>query len=145
MKYLLLMLLILVRLSNLEAQSQQTKTFYVNACRFYGSFQTELEPLCDGFNVKITTKTIDLAANGTLTIKSHQQIEGGRVQYLVIDPKNEIKAVIHGFSSRGNDFIQVVFANNSDKEKESGIIFQFWDHVSSYNFWRTDRAQRKSQ
>ncbi len=128
-------------MTKLFAQAQQTKSFYVNACHFYGSFKTENEPLCDGFEIKITTNYINIGEDVDLRIISRQLIDN-KTRYVVEDPKSQIIGAFHGKTPRGNDYLQVVFKSNKSDKIESGLTFQYWDYVSSYDFWRAERKKK---
>jgi hypothetical protein len=142
MKYLILAGLILISLSEVSGQSQQRKSFYVNAYTFYGSFKTDRKPMCDGLEIIITTEKINIGDDDNLKITSKELIDG-KTKYLVEDPKGQITGVFHGITKGGNDYLQLVFKSDKGDRMESGLIFQYWDHVDSYNFWKYDRKSKK--
>ena len=121
----------------LKAQPQQPKSFYVNACSFYGGFKSELEPICEGFQIRISQYAINLGEDIDLKIKS-REIFDDKILFQLDDPKKEIMAAFYGKSPKGNDYLQLLF-KSSNNEEESGLIFQYWDYVSNYDFWRANR------
>lgn len=134
--YFLLLLLIAMSLTTFS-QPQQKKSFYVNACKFYGTFSTELQPICSGFEIHINQSDINIGEETDLKIVSRELSEG-KIKYILSDPKGEIIGAFQGKTSLGNDYLQLVFKS----DKESGVIFQYWDQVSFYDFWRLRRNKK---
>ena len=136
-RYLFLMMLVTTGLTAL-AQPQQQKSFFVNACRFYGDFSTELKPICQGFDIHINQSTINIGEQTDLKILSREMVDN-KIQFTLKDTKGVIIGAILGVTPLGNDYIQLVFKS----KKESGVIFQYWDQVSAYDFWRSMRNKDK--
>ena len=124
MKYLLLAVLILISLSEVSAQSQQRKSFYVNAYSFYGSFKTDRKPMCAGLEIVITTEEINIGDDDNLKITSKELVEG-KTKYLVEDPMGQIMGAFQGRTQGGNDYLQLVFKSTKDDKTESGLLLQY--------------------
>ncbi|MFC6101505.1 hypothetical protein [Olivibacter domesticus] len=135
--------LITLATSSLASYSQniQKKTFQVNACRFFGEFETPLESLCDPFEVVITGQYINIGDTYDLEVEKilFDHPAKGEMTFLVKDPAKQIKSIALGSTARSGNFIQLTFIEEQAGEAQTGIIFQYWDYVSSYDFWRYQR------
>lgn len=147
MKKIASIILLLVINTTLIAQSKQTKVFQVNSYQYLGTdYNKDLEPLCQGFEVIITTDKINIGDDFDLTvIKSEFFSEKNFTKYWVEDKaiNNKIGYVIVAVDGRGENYIQVHASGpNGELEYEGGILFRYWDYVSNYDLWRYMRNNK---
>ena len=144
MKNFVSIILLLAVNINLLAQSKQKKVFRVNSYRFLDTnYNKDLEPLCQGFEVIITTDKINIGDDFDLIItKSEYNSKMNFTKYWVKDKavNDKIGYVILALDDRGENYVQV-HSSGPDGELvyKGGIVFQYWDYVSNYDLWRYSR------
>jgi hypothetical protein len=128
---------------NSFGQLLQPKKFTVNAYTFFGSFSTELKPMCESFEISVSRQFINIGESFDLKVESsNYDAESKSTTFLVKDPKNQIGAVMLGISRRGSNYLQINFLDDKGDVSKNGIIFQYWDYVDDFVLWKLNRDSK---
>lgn len=122
------------------AQLLQPKKFNVNAYKFFGSFKTELKPMCEGFEISVSKQYINIGDDFNLKVESATfDKNSNTTTFSITDPKGQIGGALLGLTSNGDNYLQVNFLDEDGNIRSAGIIFQYWNNVDDFFFWRSNR------
>jgi len=126
----------------LFAQTKQTKKFFVNSFEIIkgNDEDNKIEHLCEGFDILITTDSINIGDDFNLAItKSVYNVEKNLTMYWVEDQakSNTICYVFLATDQKGEHYIQIHSCDSlGELIYEGGMIFKHLDNVSRYELWR---------